>query len=161
MLGYLKDHLSWINLLRWLLQTSITLFVYFYFFSCFQNGVKTTSLADATYGNQEDSATQPFHAWKIWWRSCVTRHATSVVRFFYTKSSLCLIKKLRNYIVFISRVPLTNNSLFLEPPAPEKCYDYRKEEVSVHGCCWDGIIAATGPGGQGCPGNLVVCDYLN
>ncbi|XP_073257634.1 uncharacterized protein [Porites lutea] len=40
---------------------------------------------------------------------------------------------------------------FCEPPAPEKCYDYRKGEVSVHGCCWDGIIAATGPGGQGCP----------
>lgn len=40
---------------------------------------------------------------------------------------------------------------FCEPPSPEVCYDYRKKEISAYGCCWDGIIAATGPGGQGCP----------
>ena len=67
-------------------------------------------------------------------------------------------KRFRTVQVYCSfshvfRVPLINNLLFLEPPAPEKCYDYRKGEVSVHGCCWDGIISATGPGGQGCPGN--------
>ena len=42
----------------------------------------------------------------------------------------------------------------LEPPSPEVCYvnDVRGHRVSEHGCCWDGIIPATGPGGQGCPG---------
>ena len=81
-----------------MVKTSITLFAYFYLFSYFQNGVKTTSLADATYGNQKDSANQPLHAWKIWWRNCVTRHATSVVRLiFCTKINLCLIKKLRYF----------------------------------------------------------------
>ncbi|XP_020617587.1 uncharacterized protein LOC110055534 [Orbicella faveolata] len=41
---------------------------------------------------------------------------------------------------------------FCEPPSPEVCYD-ENHEVSKYGCCWDGINAATGPNGQGCPGN--------
>lgn len=42
---------------------------------------------------------------------------------------------------------------FCVPPSPEVCYvnDVRGHRVSEHGCCWDGIIPATGPGGQGCP----------
>ena len=80
----------------------------------FQNGVKTTSLADATYGNQKNSANQPFHAWKIWWRNCVTRYATSVVRLFYTKSNLCLFKKLNYDTIFSSfwAIPLLFERLF-------------------------------------------------
>lgn len=38
---------------------------------------------------------------------------------------------------------------FCEPPSPEVCYDGK--QISKYGCCWDGITAATGPNGQGCP----------
>lgn len=43
-----------------------------------------------------------------------------------------------------------NIFLVLEPPSPEVCYDGK--QISKYGCCWDGITAATGPNGQGCPG---------
>ncbi|XP_078361267.1 uncharacterized protein LOC144645565 isoform X1 [Oculina patagonica] len=39
---------------------------------------------------------------------------------------------------------------YCEPPSPEVCYNGNHEK-SKYGCCWDGITAATGPDGQGCP----------